>query len=203
MKLKLDGLEIDPGTFGAETLSGLIQTVERSLAPARVIISMNLDGRPLGQQEEHARAAEGLDTLESLDINTQRVDELVRNTLETLTDYLPRLIEQQDDCVILLQGEDEKQGHTALGRLIDGLLMVSTAWKGIAQTIKIPDYRPEELIPDIQGFNSILHSIAEAQEADDIVRLCDLLQFELGPTLETWLEKAGEIRDLEASHNVS
>ena len=198
MKIILDGLELEPETFGAETLSGLIQTVERSLTPDRVIISMSLDGQPLDLRQERERAANSLDTLDCLDINTQRVDELARNTLSTLIDYLPNLINMLGECVIFLQGKDEKQGYTSLGQLIDGLLMVSAAWKGIAQTIKIPDHKPEELIPDITAFNSTLHSMMEAQETEDIVRLCDLLEFELAPKLESWLEKAREIRELEA-----
>jgi hypothetical protein len=198
MKLKLDGLEIDPGSIGAETLSGLIQALERNLAPDRVIIAMNLDGRPLDQKEEQARAAEGFENLECLDINTQNVDELVRNTLSSLVDYLPNLLDVLNDCVIYLQGEDEKEGYTILGQLIDGLMMVSSAWKGISMTIKLPDHNPDDLMPDITAFNNILNCIVEAQEADDIVRICDLLEFELRPALESWLEKAGNIRDLVA-----
>lgn len=198
MKLKLDGLEIDPDSIGAETLSGLIRALERSLAPDRVIIAMNLDGRPLDQKEEQARAAEGLDNLECLDINTQSVEELVYNTLSSLVDYLPNLLDSLNDCVICLQGEDEKEGYMILGQLIDGLLMVSSAWKGISMTIKLPDHNLDELIPDISEFNSILNYIVEAQETDDIVRLCDLLEFELRPALESWLEKAGNIRALVA-----
>ncbi len=198
MKLTLDGQELDPGSFGVETLSGLIQTVERSLAPKRVIVAMSLDGRLLDLKEEQARAAESLETLEYLDINTQGVDELASNTLSTLIDYLPSLIDMADKCVNSLQGEDEIQGHNILGQLIDGLLMVSSAWKGIAQTIKIPDHQPEEMIPDMTDFNSTLHSMMEAQESDDIVRLCDLMEFELSPLMESWLEKAGEISKLKA-----
>jgi len=198
MKLTLDGLELDPGKFGAETLSGLIRTLERSLAPKRVIISMNLDGQPLDPTEERDRAADGLETLRSLDINTQRVDELASNTLSTMIDYLPNLMEMTGECATLLQTEDEKGGHTRLGQLIDGLLIVSSAWQGIAQTIKIPGHKPEDLIPDITAFNSILHGMVEAQEADDIVRLCDLLEFDLAPLLESWLEKAEEINELKA-----
>ena len=198
MKLILDGLELEPETLKAETLSGLIQTVERSLAPKRVIISMNLDGQTLDTKQERERAAESLDTLDCLDINTQMVDELARNTLSTLIDYLPNLIDLLGECVIFLQGKDEKQGHTALGQLIDGLLMVSAAWEGIAQTMKIPDHKPEKLTPDMTAFNSTLNSMLEAQESDDIVRLCDLLEFELAPMLDSWLEKAREIRELEA-----
>ena len=198
MKLTLDGQELDPGSFEVETLSGLIQTVERSLAPKRVIVTMRLDGMPLDLKEEQARAAESLETLEYLDINTQGVDELASNTLSTLIDYLPSLIDMADKCVSSLQGEDEIQGHNILGELIDGLLMVSAAWKGIAHTIKIPDHKPDELIPDMTNFNSTLHNMMEAQESDDIVRLCDLLEFDLSPLMESWLEEAGEISKLKS-----
>ncbi|MEA2064024.1 MAG: hypothetical protein U9P14_10030 [Gemmatimonadota bacterium] len=196
MKLTLDGLEVNPADYEAHTLSGLIQTVERRLSPKRVIVSMNLDGKPLDQDQEAARAAEDLQSIECLDINTQNVAELARNTLFTLSDFQPRLIKMVEQCTMFLQGADEIEGYNILNSLIEGLQMVTSAWKGIAQTLVIPTMEPKEVLPDIEALNSTLNKMADVQESGDLVMLCDLMEFELLPIIETWQEKAEKMKEL-------
>ncbi|HUU29306.1 MAG TPA: hypothetical protein VM123_16005 [archaeon] len=196
MKFTLDGQKINTAEFNAVTLSELISNLETMVAPERVIISISLDGENLDQKQEKAKASVPLENLESLEIHTQYVDELARNTLLTLIDYLPGLIENVKECASLLQGVDESRGHRNLGLVIDGLQMASAAWNGIAYFINIESKKPQELMPDMDDFYNILQSIVQAQETGDTVLLCDILEFKLVPTLESWLEDAAKLRDL-------
>jgi len=193
MKLTLDGKQIRTAEFGEDTLSDLIRNLEQKIAPERVIVSMTLDGEPLDQTGEAAKAGVPVDELDSLEVNTQEVATLARNTLNSLMDYLPRLVRGVDGCVEMLNGADEKEGHLALGDLIDGLQLVSSAWRGIAMFINIKDREPGEMMPDMQEFSDVLDYIVQAQENGDTVRLCDLLEFELKPILDSWLEHANEL----------
>jgi len=193
MKLTLDGKQISPTKLGEGTLSGLICNLEQKIAPERVIVSMILNGEPLDQADEALKAGVPVEELDSLEINTQEVATLARNTLKSLMEYLPRLIDRVDICVTMLNGADEKDGHLGLGALIDGLQLVSSAWKGIAFFINVENRGPEEVMPDMQEFSDVLDYIVQAQENGDTVRLCDLLEFELKPILDSWLEHANEL----------
>ncbi|OGF98414.1 MAG: hypothetical protein A3F83_04255 [Candidatus Glassbacteria bacterium RIFCSPLOWO2_12_FULL_58_11] len=194
MKLTLDGKSVRSSQFSnAGTLAELIRSLELKIAPERVIISMTLDGRALDQQSEKDKAGLPLGKLGSLEILTENVSSLARNTLATLCDYLPELSEAVEESVLLLQGSDESQGHRGLEILIDGIQMASQAWKGIACFIKIEGRGPDEVLPDISAFNEVLMMIAAAQENGDIVQICDLLEFELKPLLESWSKHAAEL----------
>lgn len=193
MKLTLDGKQVSSAEFGKGTLSELIRNLEQKIAPERVIISMTLDGEPLDQTGEAIKAGVPVDELDSLEVSTQEVASLAHNTLYSLLDYLPRLICGVDECVEMLNGADEKGGHLGLSALIDGLQLVSSAWRGIAMFVNIKGREPGEVMPDMQEFSDVLGYIVQAQENGDTVQLCDLLEFKLKPVLESWLEHANEL----------
>lgn len=193
MKLTLDGKQISPAEFSEGILSELIRNLERKIAPDRVIVSMILDGEPLDQNGEAAKAGVPVDELDSLEVNTQEVANLARNTLASLLDYLPRLIRGVDECIEMLNGADEKNGHLGLSALIDGLQLVSSAWKGIALFIDIKDRAPGEVMPDMHEFLDALGYIVQAQENGDTVQISDLLEFKLKPILQSWLDHANEL----------
>ena len=197
MKLTLDGKQVRSSQFGNDSnLAELIRNLEMKFAPERVIISMTLDGKPLDQKTEKDKAGLPLEKLGNLEVLTQNVNSLARNTLATLCDYLPELVEAIEDSVLLLQGSDESEGHRGLEVLIDGIQMASLAWKGIACFIKIEGREPEEVLPDMPAFNVVLQMIARAQESGDIVQICDLLEFELKPVLESWSKHASELHSM-------
>ncbi len=192
-KLTLDGREMDSGTYDGQTLSQLIDGVEKKLAPKRVIVSMLLNGQPLDRGEERDSAALPVGKLDSLVINTQQVDALAVNTLHTLVDYFPQLKTLVLETIRLLQGEDESEGHLSLGSLIEGLQMVAGAWHGISHFLAIEGQRPQDVMPTMSGFNGLLKDLLQAQQNVDTVQICDLLEFELIPILEKWLAHASRL----------
>lgn len=190
MKLTLDGQEMKSGEYDGQTLSELIDGVEKDISPERVIISMLLNGEPLERNVERQNAALPVEQLDSLVINTQQVGALALNTLHTLAQYFPQLKDSITSCVAMLQGEYESEGHMELGGLIEGLQMVSSAWQGIARFLEIEGKQPTDVMPDMSGFNGILADILRAQQNADIVQISDLLEFELLPIVEKWEEHA-------------
>ncbi|MBW7995109.1 MAG: hypothetical protein FVQ81_00775 [Candidatus Glassbacteria bacterium] len=193
MKLLLDGQEMKSAEFGGQTLSELIDGVEKELAPERVIVSMLLNGEPLENSEERQNTALPVQELDSLVINTQQVGALALNTLHTLTQYFPELKSSVAACVETLQSEDESEGHMSLSTLVEGLQMVSSAWHGIARFLEIEGRKPVDVIPEMNGFNGLLADTLRAQQNGDIVQLCDLLEFELVPIIEQWETHAGNL----------
>ncbi len=193
LKLTLDGRAMDSGTLDSQTLSQLIKGVEKELAPERVIVSMLLNGQPLDRGEEKHNAELPVEELDSLVINTQQVGALAINTLHTLVEYLPQLKKHVEEAIRLMQGESESEGHQALGSLIEGLQMVSSAWHGISQFVEIEGRPSQDVMPLMNGFNGLLKDLLQAQQNVDLVQICDLLGFELIPILEKWKSHASEL----------
>lgn len=194
-KLTLDGREVDSGAYGGQTLSQLIDGLEKELAPERVIVSMRLNGRQLDRGQERSNAALPVGKLDSLVINTQQVGALAVNTLHTLTNYFPQLKTLVQETTRLLQGEDESDGHTSLGSLIEGLQMVAAAWQGISRFLEIEGQEPQDLTPAMSGFNGLLKDLLQAQQNVDTIQICDLLEFELIPILDQWQSHASRLID--------
>lgn len=188
MKLTLDGQSVDTAPMRGQTLSQLIRAVERELTPERVITSMTLDGRPLDGQSERDEADTAVEELKNLDIRTQRVDALARGTLENVIAFIPGLAGSITACVEALHAGDDKTGHQHLGRLIEGLQIVSSALPLIARSLPAGGDAEGELLPQTEEFKDLLLRIAAAQESADTVLLCDLLEFELAGILEDWLK---------------
>jgi hypothetical protein len=186
MKLTLDGREMESGTYNDQTLSQLIEGLEKELAPERVIVSMLLNGQPLNHGEEKDNSALQVKELDSLVIDTQQVGALAVNTLHTLIEYFPQLKSHVEEAIRLLQGENESEGHLALGSLLEGLQMVASAWHGISRFLEIEGRPPQEVMPKMNGFNGLLKDLLVAQQNTDIVQICDLLEFELITILDQW-----------------
>ncbi len=193
IKLTLDGREMESGTYNGQTLSQLIDGLEKEMAPERVIVSMLLNGQPLNRGEEKDNATVPVKELDSLVINTQQVGALAVNTLHTLIEYLPQLKSHVQEAIRLLQGEDESEGHLALGSLIEGLQMVASAWHGISRFLEIQGHQPQEVMPKMNGFNGLLKDLLTAQQNTDIVQICDLLEFELITILDQWKAHAAAL----------
>jgi hypothetical protein len=201
LKLTLDGRPVGDKEYGGNTLGQVIDKVEKDLAPRRVIVSMRLNGEPLDRQEEKQSGALPVDELESLEISTQQVGSLASDTLHTLVAYFPQLKKAIYSCIETMQGEDESEGHHRLGALIEGLQMVSSAWHGIAHFLEVGDRRPGEVMPDMTPFNVLMNDMLAAQQNNDIVQICDLLEFELVPIIESWEDyAAGLVTETAVSH---
>ena len=190
MKLTLDGRELTKDAYGGKTLGQLIDGVEKDLAPERVIVSMLLDGEQLDRNGEQRNTAIPVDELNALEINTQQVGSLASDTLHTLIEYFPQLKDTVYNCIESMQGREESEGHKLLASLIEGLQMVSSAWHGIARFLEVDGRKPAELMPEMNAFNCVMGDILHAQQNNDIVQICDHLEFELIPIIENWEEYA-------------
>lgn len=197
MELTLDGRKLEPSSFNARTLAELIRQIELLLAPERVIVSLTLNGETLDRGRERARAAEPLESLAKLEVGSLEVHELARNTLTSLIEYLPALALAVDACVAAFQSGDESEGHRLLAVVIDGLQMVAGAWNGIACFLGTGGTEPPA-VPDLDGLNQLLRPLVEAQEHQDTVSLCDILESQLVPLLEDWRQQALALREPEA-----
>lgn len=197
MELTLDGRKLEPSSFNARTLAELIRQIELLLAPERVIVSLTLNGETLDRGRERARAAEPLESLANLEVGSLEVHELARNTLASLIEYLPALSLAVDACVAAFQSGDESEGHRLLAVVIDGLQMVAGAWNGIACFLGTGGTEPPA-VPDLDGLNQLLRPLVEAQEHQDTVSLCDILESQLVPLLEDWRHQALALREPEA-----
>jgi len=196
LKLTLDGQSMDTESLRGQTLAELIRSIERDLTPERVIVSMTLDGQNLDQESERADAGKAVESLSSLEIKTQRVDDLASATLRNLVEFIPRIAAALADCVEELQSGRENDGYKHLNQAIEGLQIVSSAWPPIIKWLSAEGWPSDALLPRTDGFKDLLNDIACAQENGDAVQLCDYLESELAGFLEDWRDHAMKLMEM-------
>lgn len=105
-------------------------------------------------------------------------EKLQHETLDSVREYLNKLIDGIDACSNNLQINKNDEGIKLLGEIIDGLdwLLNALRLTKAAQKNSVDTTEIEEQI----------RILLEAMENGDIILVSDLLQYEIKPILEKW-----------------
>lgn len=106
---------------------------------------------------------------------------LIEETLESLNEYLPKLIEGCKEVSRDLQTGNEAAALDKLPLVLEGLEWVTEAIGGIKNNGRSINVDEKALIPfllDMEG----------ALEIGDYVLVADLFEYEIAPILEQWIE---------------
>lgn len=107
-------------------------------------------------------------------------DQLIQETIESMKDYVPKLLVASEKIAFDIQSNEGVWVETFISYL-EGVHWVATAITGIQQI------DPELLFDmDVNSLGEILQKLSEALEQQDFVTLCDLLQFEMQPLLKSY-----------------
>lgn len=109
------------------------------------------------------------------------MDNIVNETIESLRDYIPKLISAGQELVNNLQSGNEAKAFSAMPQIIEGLEWAFQAVEGIK---KLGKAREIELTDVNSKFNEVINAL----EVKDYVLLADLFEYEIIPILENWLE---------------
>jgi hypothetical protein len=114
------------------------------------------------------------------------MEEIITETLDTLKEYIPKLVRASESIAENLQGGDHYEAMQQLPYYFEGIEWVVSALNGISKNrIKF----------EIES-SSLNEHLIEAEEAiknQDYILLADLLEYEFTPILEEWLRKSSEI----------
>lgn len=111
------------------------------------------------------------------------MQDIVQETLESMIDYVPKLAAASEKIAIDIQTHQEGWIDTLLAYL-EGLNWLVEAVAGLQRLDRflLEDWNIELIKPHMD-------QMSEALEQNDFVSLCDLLQYELRPMLESCEEK--------------
>lgn len=108
--------------------------------------------------------------------------ELIKETLQSCQEYMPVLISAVADTALLLQSGNEAKGVQIVIKIIDGLQWVIEAVQGVRQN-GLP------LSIDIADIAVHFPELERALTIRDYVLVADLFEYEIAPTLQSWLDK--------------
>ncbi|MFC5700875.1 hypothetical protein ACFPVX_06255 [Cohnella faecalis] len=106
--------------------------------------------------------------------------ELIAETLETMNDYVPKLTEASEKIAHCIQEHDGSWADMLIA-FLEGVAWFATAVEGIQRL-------DQEVLANVRmdGLAPLVDQLREALEHQDFVSLCDLLQYEMKPLLQSY-----------------
>ncbi|WP_335378488.1 hypothetical protein [Bacillus sp. JJ1122] len=111
---------------------------------------------------------------------------IINETLQSLKDYIPKLLNANEQITELLQTDNEIEAFNLFLPVIEGLEWVAEALNSMQKLQQIEGF-------DTSGINNILQEVNKALEIRDFVLIADLFEYEINPILLNWFNKVSEI----------
>lgn len=108
------------------------------------------------------------------------MEPILRETIESLIEYIPKMINGCQNTVENLQGGNEAVAVQLLPDIVEGLEWILQALSGLRDNGKF-------LNIELSSLTKHFHEMVNALELRDYVLLADLLDYEIVPVLEDWL----------------
>lgn len=115
------------------------------------------------------------------------MEQLVRETMESCLDYIPKLIKAVSETAEKIQSGNEAAGIRLMPPVFDGLQWVMEAIQGMQRNGFLREINLEGLLKQFKELENAL-------EIRDYVLIADLFEYEIGPVLEDWLKTIEQSR---------
>ncbi len=175
---------------GCETLRDIISKVEADATVlGEVVCEIRVNGQVLSEDDELAFAASHIDSVETLEIQTRRPLDLVRDALQSAADLLPQLEQSAIVTAELFRAGDAPRSAKGFEEtvggcqwLVDTLLHVRKATSGMGQPLtKLDQWLESEKL-----FGRVVGEVSEAYLRADKILVADLLEYEMTAALAAW-----------------
>jgi len=155
----------------------------------RALQAVIVDGNDLSPDALNATLeGRSLDSITTLEIQSEAVSVLVDKCLDELKQYVPELAEACRSLALVFQGEAPQEGFepfqqlASIWRIVkERQLMVARNLDLDLDTFTIEGSSFQQLHEELNGY---LQEAADALQAEDMVLLGDLLEYELAPRAE-------------------
>ncbi|MEW6534126.1 MAG: hypothetical protein AB1454_00725 [Candidatus Auribacterota bacterium] len=196
MKIIVDGVKTDLNTDRCSSFDEVLLTIQnhvRDIDDRRLVIDVTVDGRKLHEFDQEIKAANP-STFKEIVIKTDDVNKTAIRALKEIKDGLPKLSGSMNNIAESLQAGDR-------GRALETFSQSCTEWRKIIQflddlavllqinysTLKVNDKSVDRANEELL---SLLMDTKKAIEADDLVMLSDLLEYELASKIDEEIEIA-------------
>lgn len=109
------------------------------------------------------------------------MEKLIKETLDSCIEYIPKLLKAVSNIVYNMQSGNEGEGISLMPNILEGLQWVIEAVHGMQQHGYLINI-------DIPVMTERLRELQEALEIRDYVLIADIFEYEVSPLLENWLE---------------
>ncbi len=113
--------------------------------------------------------------------NNEQNEQLIYESVESLKEYLPKLIQGIEKVLEYIEVKDEKEAFTLLVQVIEGL-----QWSFEVAILTAPTFDRLGMIVDQEHILNILNELVSAIQNRDLILMSDLLEYEILEVLRLW-----------------
>lgn len=160
----------------------------------QVISNMQVNGSFFDYETQNAGLKQKVDEVNSIRFELKNSLELAFEALDSCNNYIDIVTTKINALIALYNDNKLTQANECFGEVIEIIDLFIQLMTKIHRTIRI--HNPENFSkgPAIQNLEihllSILKALIPAKEKEDIIMLCDLLEYELVDNLKQWKIKA-------------
>ncbi|MCP3983665.1 MAG: hypothetical protein GY723_04710 [bacterium] len=180
MRLIKDGQEAEVEGIHTDVESLLLPYLNRPEAEPRVVVRLSLDGQevPAGDLDDLSRVS--LDECERVDVETASVCEVARQSLASAGEYADRVREALFKTAQLMRTDRPEVANDSFIDTIDAMSILLFTLQAASQHLGPEANSVEEITAKVQPW---LDALADAQQAQDWIRVADYLEYEIAPVL--------------------
>lgn len=155
-----------------------------------VVTDCFFNGKAIDMYHEAKVFREEIGKFDELDFTVKSSLELALEALENCPIYIDYSIGKISELCKLLQNGNSDESNALFSEVIDTIDMFIQLITGIHKTFKRNMANISEQVPILQKLEihlfGIVKALLPAKEKDDIIMLCDLLEYELVDNLTQW-----------------
>lgn len=203
--IRVNGEELSQKYDKKTTLNELVdQLLSGHLTKQEVITAISVNGKTLSGKEETECLPRCLQDFESIDLKAQSSLELAFDALDSCTHYINVLTEKVQELVLLYQDNNIDEANNKFSDIIEIVDLFVQLMTKINRTLKGQlgeSFKKSRSVQNLEiHLLSIMKGLLPAKENNDIIMLCDLLEYELIDNLTQWKIKAiPELKSLQNS----
>ena len=173
-----------------------------------VLTELKVNGEIVELTEENKYLIEKIDSSDQIEMTVQSSLELAFEALDSCTSYLDIIIEKIQTLTQLYNENKKERANLLFSEIIEIMDLFVQLMSRIYTTMKNSDQEAVNKSKTVQNLEihllSVMKALVPAKEKNDIIMLCDLLEYELIDNLTQWKIKAiPELKLMKQAHKES
>jgi len=191
MKVFIDSKEGEERKEG--NLKEALDKIKEELKEKNLVVTKVLvDGKEIPLLQEVVWKERAVSEIEKVEVSSANPRELtIAGVLDSLT-ILPKINESLREAVRLIQTGSQEKGLNLLAEALEGLNWFNVVIQGVEKVLGIElssfSIKGVDLLKKREELAEILRKALSSFQNRDFVNLGDLIEYELAPQIESWLE---------------
>ncbi|HLQ77934.1 MAG TPA: hypothetical protein VK210_11300 [Terriglobia bacterium] len=172
---------------GVATWGDLLDWVEtRQLKPGQCITRVLFQGQEEIQYRQPSVCSQGIRDVGPVQIESGEFDLVVKETFAELQTEIALALNNTRDIIKQFENRAEERAHTQLAHLLDSIRIFYSVFSEDLGWVNAPD--------NSSNLENAIRQLIAAQENRFWVSICDVLEYEIVPILESWRDTVERTR---------